>query len=427
MNLWDRTLAVLGFGGEARSAASPTISVSADFSEIAEFFDILDRNHALPRVSTEAALQVPAVFAITNFLPRTLAALPLHTYRSGENGAKVDDPRAKLLNFAPNPTETSFSWRTYHWHQVFTSGRGLSWIERSGGRAYAIWPMEPGKTQIRRRNGKKTYTFDGKEYQAEDVIDTPFLLKPDRLASYSPIEKCNKAISLAIAMGDFAGSFFAGGGIPPLALSGPLPDGREAFQRAQQQLSRAIELAKSEGRTFTAIPAGHELKPIGIEPDKGQMTEQRLFQIQEIARIWQIPPVFVQDLSKGTFSNTEQQDLQLVKHLIGQWAKCFEDELTLKLYGWQAPSRRVKHNLDGLQRGVFKDRIEALARAIMTGQLTPDEARALENRGPEEGGDQLMIQQATVPLRLAGQIPAQAPANDQSEEDNADDGTQTED
>ena len=428
MSWLQSALGAIGIVGEQRSSAENTISVSAGLDEWNEFFGIMEAAGQLPRVSIDAALQVPAVWCITNFLPRTLAALPLHTFEAGDNGAKADDERASLLNFAPNPTETSFSWRVYFWHQVFTGGRGLAWIERIGTRPVSIWPMDPGKTQIVRRQGKKVYIFDGKEYPAEDVIDVPFLLKRDRLASYSPIAKCNKAISLAIAMGDFAGTFFQGGGIPPLALTGPLPDGKEAFKRAQNQIDQAIRLAKQQGRSFTAIPPGHELNPIGIDPAKGQMTEARLFQIQECARIWQMPPVFVQDLSKGTFSNTEQQDLQLVKHLIGQWAKCFEDELTLKLYGWRKPDRRVKHNLDGLQRGVFKDRIEALARAIMTGQLTPDEARALENRGPQEGGHRLYIQGATVPLTMAGTIKTPTPSNDQSEEDDADggDGTQSE-
>ena len=286
--------------------------------------------------------------------------------------------------------------------------------------------MDPGKTEIVRHNGRKIYKFDGREYPARDVIDTPFLLKRNGLASYSPIAKCNKAISLAIAMGDFAGGFFAGGGVPPLALQGPLPEGRDAFQRAQTQIMKAVELARREGRPFFGLPPGHELKPIGTDPDKGQMTDARLFQIQEIARIWQIPPAFVGDLSKGTFSNTEQQDLQLVKHLVLHWCTSLELELTLKLHGWRNPAKRVKHNVDGLQRGAFKDRIEALARAIMTGQMMPDEARALEGRGAAEGGSRLYIQQATVPLEDAGKVPAST-TNPTNEEDGADDDAGTED
>lgn len=429
MSLWNRALSAVGImpSAEQRSLEDPTYALGENSEALLQLFGVLSKNNALPAVPIEAALGVPAVWSIVNFLPRTLAALPLHTFEAGDDGARVDDGGAQLLSFAPNEEETSFAWRCYHWHQVFTGGRGLSWIERQGRTPVAIWPMDPGKTTIERRGGRKFYRFDGREYGAGDVIDTPFLLKRDRLGSYSPIAKCNTAISLAIAMGDFAGGFFAGGGTPPLALEGPMPSGADAFKRAQADIQRAIDQARKAGTTFFGMPPGHALKPIGFDPAKGQMVEARLFQIQEIARIWQVPPVFVQDLSKGTFSNTEQQDLQLVKHLIGQWAVAFESELTLKLHGWKNPRRKVKHNLDGLQRGDFKSRIEALARSIMTGQLTPDEARALENRQPMPGGDRLYIQQATVPITMAGQIAAAktpTPLDNDDEEDAADDGSQ---
>lgn len=421
MGLWSRFL-----GREERSIENPSIPVSASFDELLGFFGLLERNNALPLVSIEAALQVPTVWSIVNFLPRTLAALPLQTFEAKENGERVDDGTSRLLSFAPNEEETSFAWRCYHWHQVFTGGRGLSWVERAGERPVAIWPMDPSLTEVVRHNGRKIYKFDGREYQPRDVIDTPFMLKRDRLGSYSPIAKCNKAISLAIAMGDFAGGFFAGGGVPPLALEGPLPSGLDAFKRAQADIKRAIDLAKQSNLPFFGMPPGHALKAIGLDPEKGQMTEARLFQVQEIARVWQMPPTFVGDLSKGSFSNTEQEDLRLAKHLIMQWAKAFEDELTLKLYGWRKPRRRVKHNLDGLQRGAFRDRAEALARAIMTGQLTPNEARALENRPPMEHGDRLYVQQATVPL---GTDPSMGhnggpPLDEEEEEDGADVGTE---
>ncbi|MAF60213.1 phage portal protein [Blastomonas sp. CCH5-A3] len=389
-------------GVEQRSIEDPKYSLSESPEELLRLLGIAEAQNALPIVSIEAALGVPAVFSIVAFLSRTLAALPLPTFEAGENGARVDDPVAQLLSYAPNDGETSYGWRRWHWQQVFTGGRGLAWIERIGRRPVAIWPMDPALTTIRRVNGERIYTHNGRDYRAGDVIDTPFMLKRDGLGSYSPIAKINKAISLAIAMESFAGGFFLGGGVPPLALEGPLPSGADAYRRAQNDIQRAIDLAKKSNSNIFGMPPGHNLKPVGIDPSKGQMVEARAFQIIEISRGWQMPPVFVQDLSKGTFSNTEQQDLWLAKHLIMQWAKAFEDELTLKLYGWQNPTRRVRHNLDGLQRGAFKERSEALARAIQTGQLTPNEARALEQRAPMDGGDQLYVQQATVPLVMAG-------------------------
>ncbi|MBB3035386.1 phage portal protein [Alteriqipengyuania lutimaris] len=425
-----------GGRAEERSIEDPKYSLAENPEALMSLFGIMDRNNALPRVSIEAALSVPAVFCAVAFLSRTMAALPLHTFDAGENGDRADDGPAQLLSFAPNEGETSFDWRRYHWQQVFTGGRGLSWIERAGKRPIAIWPMDPALTEIKRRSGRVVYVFDGREYPAADVIDTCYMPKRDRLGSYSPIEKCNLAISLAIAMQDFAGGFFAGGGVPPYALEGPQPSNQDAFRRAKEAIDRAIKQAKKENRAFFGLPPGHSLKSIGIEPGKGQMVEARLFQIQEIARVWQLPPVFLADLSKGTFSNTEQQDLQLVKHLVGQWAKQFEDQLTLKLYGWRNPERRVKHNLDGLQRGDFKSRVEAMARSILTAQMTPDEARALEGRPKADGGDRLYVQQATVPLTNAGmghnggppldETGSQTSSNDEEEEEGADDDAGTE-
>src|SRR3546814_20040714 len=100
------------------------------------------------------------------------------------------------------------------------------------------------------------------------------------------------------------------------------------------------------------------------------MGEARLGQVLEIARAFQLPPVFLQDLSKGTFANTEQQDLFFVKHLIGQWAKRFEQQLNLKLFGQRRTTRKVEHNLDGLMRGAFKARAEAVARLVPVGVYT---------------------------------------------------------
>jgi len=426
VGVWSRLT-----GRETRSLENPEISSSASLEEWLGFWGIQSGNASLPTVTIETALEVPAVLDAVGFLSRTLAALPLHAYRRADGEAeKVDGDLQMLLNEAPNEEWSSFAWRQYSWQQVFTGGRMLSWIERQGLKAVAIWPMDPTLTSVIRRNGRKFYKFDGKEYPARDVIDVPFMLKTDQLGAYGPIYKGRHAISLAIAMNNFAGQFFASGGVPPYALEGPLPQGADAFKRAQAEIQRAIEFAKKAGRAFFGLPPGHALKPIGIDPDKGQMTEARLFQIQEIARLFGLPPVFLQDLSKGTFSNTEQQDLQLVKHVISQWAKAFEDELNLKLFGQRRRSRLVKHNLDGLQRGDFKSRTEGLARAIQTSQLTPNEARALENRKPLPHGDKLYIQGATVEL---GSQPAVAPIGhnggpslDDDQPKEPDDGNQTE-
>ena len=131
-----------------------------------------------------------------------------------------------------------------------------------------------------------------------------------------------------------------------------------------------------------------------------QLTSVQVFAVGQVARIYQLPPVFLQELSKGNYNNIEHQDLHLVKHTLRRWVKKFEQELTLKIFG-RGSKRYVKLNLDGIMRGDFKTRIEAIVKAIQNGLMTPNEGRALENRAPMPGGDVLLVQGATVPIELA--------------------------
>lgn len=388
------------------SPEDPRVPVSAE--NFLAFFGVQSGN--LPSVTIDSALTVPSVSAAVTFLSASMASLPLHAYRvKGDNSERIKGGIQSLLNEAPNDEWTSFGWRKYFWQQVFTGGRGLTWIERKGGNVVGLWPMDPANTMVRRVARRKVYSFGGVDYPATDVIDVPFMLRRDQLGVYSPIMMGAKAVQLALAMGDYASGFFAGGGVPPLALVGPMPAGPEAVKRAQGDIKRAIDAAKSNNDAVFPIPPGYELKPVGFDPAKGQMTEARLFQVSEIARIYNLPPVFLQDLSHGTFSNTEQQDLHLVKHTIAQWAKGLEEEINLKVFG--SGNRYCEHSLDGLMRGDFKSRIEALARGVQTSLYTPDEARGLEGRPPVEGGDKAYMQGATVPLGTTPQ-PTNGGAND---------------
>jgi HK97 family phage portal protein len=388
------------FGLEIRreqrtSAEDPRVPVSA--ANFLQFFGVPVDGSA--PVTIDAALTVPAFAAGVTFLSRSLANLPLHAYRDmGGASERLPGQLQRILNEAPNSQWTSFGLRSYFWQQVFTAGRGLAWIERAGPTVVGVWPINAVAARVSRVNGMKVYEAEGKIYPAADVIDVPFMLKADQLGSHSPVVMGAKALALSISMTDYAAGFFAGGGVPPLALTGPMPAGPEAVKRAQSDIRNSINAAKKGGEPVFPIPSGYELKPVGFDPAKGQMTEARRLQIEEIARLLNLPPVFLQDLSHGTFSNTEQQDLHLVKHVLAQWAKAFEEELNLKLFGAANNRRYVEHSMDAVMRGDFKSRVEGLARGVQTALLTPNEARALDNRAPMPNGDQLYIQGATVPL-----------------------------
>jgi HK97 family phage portal protein len=128
-----------------------------------------------------------------------------------------------------------------------------------------------------------------------------------------------------------------------------------------------------------------------------QLLELQRFSIEQIARIYSLPPVFLQDLTNGTYSNTEQQDLHFVKHTLKRWIEQTEQEMNLKLFP-RGSEFYVEFNVDGLLRGDFKTRMEAHAASIQNGIRTPNEVRDIENMSPMPEGGSLMIQGATVPI-----------------------------
>ena len=199
------------------SAEDPRVPVSAE--AFLQFFGVSASN--LPAVTLESALSVPAFLAAVTFLSRTMANLPIHAFKQAPKGVSpLKNGIQQLLNEAPNDEWTSYDWRNYHWGQVFTVGRGVSWIERKGDLVVGIWPMDATRTTLFREENRLFYQFSGGNvrYPARDVIDTPFLLRHNQMNTFSPLALGGKAIQLAIAMGDYASGFFAGGGVPPLAL-----------------------------------------------------------------------------------------------------------------------------------------------------------------------------------------------------------------
>ncbi len=358
-------------------------------------------------VTPDRALGVPAVWCAVNFIAGTFASLPAIVYRKTEGGrerADSDPVYALLHDWVNDDFLTSFAWRKYSMVNTLLGGRSFTFIERNrpGSKVLNLWPLEPHKITVERIDGKRRYRYrDGTRevvYQNNEVIDVPFMMASDNLASFNPIHTLKNALGLAIALEEYASKFFQNGGVPPLAMQMPATASPGATRRAVANIEDLLKISNEEGRLVLPMPQGHRLEPVGFRPQEGQLIEARNYQLLEVARIYGLPPVFLQDLSHGTFSNTEQQDLMLVKHTLTQWLKCWEQELNAKLFG---PRSRnfIEFNVDGLLRGDFKTRMDGYATAVQNAIRTPDECRDLENL-PRKGGDadQLHVQGATVPL-----------------------------
>lgn len=399
----DVTLLDRVFGNGKRSVENPSVPLSSPRAAAILFGD-WHSSAAGVAVTVETALGVPTVWAAVNFLARTLAALPLQLFRRTADGQELDTqhPLYGMLHDAVNDEWSSFRWRQYTMNNVLLGGRGFTFIERNAAnRVMNLWPLDPTKMSVEKVNNRTQYNYHDKMrsnvYQPNEIIDLPFFLAVDGITHHSPINRLRNAIGLAIALETYASKFFQNGGVPPLQLVGPFQSPSGA-KRASDDIIASLKDAREGQKNILSLPIGHELKQIGFDPEKGQMTDARRMQVEEIARVYGLPPQFLQDLSRATFANAEQQDLHLVKHVITQWVTAWEQELNLKLFTPRNRRNFVKFNVDGLLRGDFKSRMDGYAASVQNAVRTPNEVRALENLPPKAEGDKLLIQGATVPL-----------------------------
>jgi len=394
--------------GEQRSSPSlenPNVSLS-DPGAWATIFGSASSFAGEP-VTEQTALAVPAVAAAINKISDAIASLPLQLFRRTEDGrAKADsDPLYRIVHDQVNADYlTSFAWRKWMVSRLLLRGRALTYIERNkAGRVMNLWPLDPDRVVIEIKGGRRVYRYRLADrevvYGAGEIVDLVWMPTGDGVGHHDPLIVNRNAIGLAIAAERYASTVFDASGVPPLVMSGPAMS-PGAQERASTDVAAAVKAAKRERRGILTMPTGFDLKPIGFEPSKAQLLELRQFQILEIARVFGINPTFLQDLSNGTYSNTEQADISFAKHTLAPWIELIEQELNAKLFSDRNRSLFVEFNIDGMLRGDFATRMAGYATAIQNGIRTPNEVRALDNLPPSDqpDADKLHIQGATTPL-----------------------------
>ena len=146
--------------------------------------------------------------------------------------------------------------------------------------------------------------------------------------------------------------------------------------------------------------------PISISPEQAQFLETRKFQINEIARIFRVPPHMVGDLEKSSFSNIEQQSLEFVKYTLDPWVSRWEQGMVRSLLAAEEKKQYfIKFNVDGLLRGDYQSRMNGYAVGIQNGFMSPNDVRTLENMDliPDElGGNRYMCNGNMVDIGSAG-------------------------
>ena len=391
---------------------------------------------ACKNVNERSAMQMTAVYSCVRILAEAVAGLPLHLYRYKEDGGKekaLDHPLYNLLHDEPNPEMSSFVFRETLMTHLLLWGNAYAQIIRNGkGEVIALYPLMPNRMVVDRdTKGRLYYQYTTSTEDAPTMKGVTVNLPPsdvlhipglgfDGLVGYSPIAMAKNAIGMAIACEEYGAKFFANGAAPGGVLEHPgtIKDPQRVRESWQSTFG-----GSGNSNKIAVLEEGMKYTPIGISPEQAQFLETRKFQVNEIARIFRVPPHMVGDLEKSSFSNIEQQSLEFVKYTLDPWVIRWEQTIHRSLLLPDEKSQYfVKFNLEGLLRGDYQSRMNGYAIGRQNGWMSANDIRELENldRIPaEEGGDLYLINGNMLPLKDAGAF-ANTESIDDGKEENAD-------
>ena len=371
-------------------------------------------------VNERTAMQMTAVYACVRVLSEAVAGLPLHVYRYREDGSKekaLKHPLYRILHDEPNPEMSSFNFRETLMGHLLLYGNAYAQIIRNGrGEVVGLYPLMPAKMTVDRDSGGNLYYLysrgsddapeageNGQVYLPPDqVLHIPGL-GYDGIVGYSPIAMAKNAVGLGIATEEYGAKFFANDASPSGILEHPgvlkNPDKvRESWNKLFRGSVNSHQIA--------VLEEGLKYQPIGISPDQAQFLETRKFQLNEIARIFRVPPHMVGDLEKSSFSNIEQQSLEFVKYTLEPWLMRWEQAMGRRLFtDSEKESYFIRFNVEGLLRGDYESRMNGYAVARQNGWMSANDIRELENldRIPAElGGDLYLVNGSMTKLADAG-------------------------
>lgn len=409
MNLFERAAARFLERRNWTMSREPPDSFSALFSA--------DASSGV-EVSEQGALQLTAVYACVRILAETVASLPLILYERFPSGGKrraVNYPLYSLLHDAPNTEMTSFELRETLMGHLVTWGNAYAEIETDrNGAVMALWPLRPDRMTVERVGTTLVYTYRLSKVDSQGRIEVALPadrvlhirgLGFDGIMGYSPIALARQAIGLGLATEKFGSSFFGNGARPGGVLEHPGKLGPAAYKNLRETIEErhgGIEKAMR----LMILEEGMKYSQIGIPPEDAQFLETRKFQVNEIARMYRIPPHMVGDLDRATFSNVEQQSIDFVIHTIRPWLVRWEQALSQRLLLARERERYFPEFLvEGLLRGDTASRYQAYAIGRQWGWLSADDIRERENMNPlpDDMGSIYLVPLNMIPASQVGQ------------------------
>ena len=371
-------------------------------------------------VTEHTALTYSAVYNAITLIAGTIGALPCHLMqRKGEKKRIADDRRMyRVLHDEWNPLMTAMAGRECLVAHALSWGNGYAEIVRNGyGELIELWPITPNRIRPEMRAGALVYRIRvGNEdiyLPREKVLHVPGM-GFDGFLGYSVILMASKSIGLGMAMETFGSLYFGQGTHPGVVVSHP----GKLSQQGHDNLQSSLVTAHSGlGKThrLLLLEEGMDIKKLIMENDKSQFLESRVFQIDEIARWFNLPVHKLKEMTKSSFSNIESEQRSFYGDSILPWIVRLEQNFNMQLLSlsdkeYSGRGRLYyKHNAEGILRADTVARGDFYTKMFNVGAMSVNDIRALEDMDPVEGGDIHLVPLNMTSLEQAGKQPEPVP------------------
>ena len=356
-------------------------------------------------VSPSTALTFSAVWAAMRLLSESISSLPIGVYKKDKNGDKIEQNNelSYLLKYQPNTYQNKIGFLEKVMMDLLCNGNSYVRIVRNNiGRPLELLPLNFNDVDVYFKENKLFYSSAQLKstYGAEDILHFKLITdvntaagnsNQDGILGMSPITQCKNAIGWSMDVEEYSRTFFKNGG----KLSGVLKTSRSLSEQAIDRLRNSFNnnYSNLSGANQTAVlEEGLEFQPITIPPDQAQFLASREFGISEIARIFNVPPHLLKDLTKSSFNNIEMQSQEFVTYSLMPYLNKIELEMNTKLFRKTNIGKEyIKFNTNALLRGNIKDRSDFYRTMLNIGVMSINEIRQKEDLNSIKDGEKHFI------------------------------------
>lgn len=351
-------------------------------------------------ITESTALEVTALMACVSLIADSVASLPLRGIRHvGDRTVPVPVP--KWMDSSTEHTQYELI------HMIVTSlalhGNAYIYVDRdvNTNAPITLTPLHPTNVQVNIVNRQRYYTTNGIVVDLNNMLHLRWWTPPQSAVGLSPIEMQRNTIGLALAQARFVNQWYSEGATPSSVLE---VDGDMTTDQAKV-LQATWETSHRRKRRPAVLTNGMKWKPITASAQDMELAESREQTINDIARIFRVPNYMIGARGDSqTYQNNESAGMHFVTYTLLPWLVRIERALS----GLMVAPRELKFDTSAFLRANTTERVRAYQTAIMSGILTPNEAREREGQEPYEGGDEFVMALPGAPMAGPGDNPPPA-------------------